>query len=267
MRIERIGGDCALVVERVGAVEDQRRRRLPCRAAIAGPAREHRAVRARRHHLAVESERDQVHDAVRCVGDPRIARARVVAAVRDGAAGAARERNRGAIPVQSAIHRETRDDRLRAAARPAVLLPDADEVGRVAGIDREEWFDLGVDVDRSGRWCSVATGRKRRCGGCEVCRIQRGRRWGWWRRRRLHHRVAAVRRSATAGDERRQARCQQRDLRRGDRHPHEHVSPQIPAHCTRLSRRCGGIHPAVAPIARFGSTLTPSRIGDLRILS
>src|ERR1700704_6536038 len=104
-----------------------------------------------------------MHRAVRCERDPGIGRARVIAAVGGVAAGAAREVRERARPGLTSVARNAGAEPVRAAVRPAILLPHADEVRLIARIHGDEWLDLGVAIeDAVTRGLGVAARRERR---------------------------------------------------------------------------------------------------------
>src|SRR5437588_341264 len=49
-------------------------------------------------------------------------------------------------PGRPSIVRNTGDQPMGSAIRPAVLLEDADDVVRVSRVDGDPWFNLGVDI-------------------------------------------------------------------------------------------------------------------------
>ena len=98
---------------------------------------------------ARKRDRRLIDDAVGADRDPRVGRQLVVAAVAGVAAGAAGKGGHRRRPRAAAVERRRREHSPRTAVRPPVLLPDADEIGRVGGIRSDIGLDFGVGVERA----------------------------------------------------------------------------------------------------------------------
>ena len=217
-RVGRIGGHRLLVVEEVRPVADQRDRSGPRDPSVGRAADQHRIGRARGERRAVERDGDLVRGAIGREGHPRIGRAGVVAAVDRVAACAARERRHSLRPRASAVERHAGQLPACAAVGPAILLPDADEIRRVARVDGNKRLHLGVDVQRARCRRAIATGGEWREIRRAVLRIGQCRVAGRRRRRRAagRRRTAATPTAARREHERAaQSKGQQRRLRSG----------------------------------------------------
>ena len=165
--VRRIGGDRLLVVEawafrEQGDVAGDRRRLAPRVAAVGRLADEHR----RDGQVGARREADLVDVAVRGERHPRVGRAAVVAAVRGGAAGAVAEVRPRLGPRRAAVVARGRDEAVRAAVVPAILLEDADDGARVRRIHGDERLDLAVRVVRPGA-ADRARGERAQAGGVD----------------------------------------------------------------------------------------------------
>ena len=184
-RVERVRRDRLLVVEELRAVDDQRVRVAPGAPAVGRAADGDGVHRPRRERAAAGRERRLPRGAVGADGHPRVGRALVVAAVARVPARAARERHDLALPRAPAVEGHAGHQPAGAAVGPAVLLPHADQVIRIARIHGHLRLDLRIDIHRSNR--RRAAGRVGRRAGDDHAR--RGAR----KRRRAHrHRVGSV---------------------------------------------------------------------------
>jgi hypothetical protein len=117
---------------------------------------EHRTGRAGLESVIVERDRALIRDAVGADRDPRIARARIVGAVRGVAAGAARERRLRDAPREPPVERVAGAQPARAAVGPSVLLPRADQMQRILRVDGDVRLDFPARIHGSGRRHAVA---------------------------------------------------------------------------------------------------------------
>src|SRR6266545_450391 len=104
--------------------------------------------RRERRGDVVEREAQLVHDARWAERDPRIRRSLIAAAVRGRPTRADGDlRNHDLLPARASIHADAGDQAPRAAVRPAVLLPDTHQIGRIRPVDADPRLDLAVQVN------------------------------------------------------------------------------------------------------------------------
>src|SRR3989442_8446054 len=147
--VGRVGGHRLLVVEEARVrVTDKRDGLAPVVTAVGRLADQDRRDEVLEQ---VDGQADLVGVAVRRERDPRVGRAIVVAAVGGRAPRAAAEVRRPDPPGRGPILAEGRDQPVRPAVRPAVLLPHGHAVPRVGRVHLDPQLDLRVLIDGRAR--------------------------------------------------------------------------------------------------------------------
>src|SRR2546422_6285416 len=148
--VGRVRGHRLLVVEEAWiGVTDQRDGLAPVVTAVGRLADQERRDEVLGEQ--VDGQANLVGVAVRRERDPRVGRAIVVAAVGGSAPRAAAEVRSPDPPGRAPILGEGRDQPVRPAVRPAVLLPHGDEVPRVGRVHVDPRLDLRVLIDGRAR--------------------------------------------------------------------------------------------------------------------
>src|SRR4029077_5139032 len=113
--------------------------------------------------IAGEGEREGIGHAARGDRHPGVAGAGVIAGVATVAAGTAREERRvGGHPGAAAVGGNRHADRLRTAARPAVLLPGGDEERAVEKVRGDLRLDRRLGGEKALGGHTLAAGREGR---------------------------------------------------------------------------------------------------------